>query len=483
MKNIFKYLLIALVGVFIITSCDNEADKDWTTTEPTFKLHDTNLGATTLYDTMANNPFILTWDKPENASGEYKVIISKTETFENKVELGASPNNTFKTTIETLNTALIQLGLTPYSSSTVFIRVENGTAVSNAISYTVTPYPTKSPEIMSPTAGTAFVMNIDTPNDTAIQIQWNDPYQITTIPTNYLVEIAPKGSSDFKSLGTVPNGSYLEVSHIDFNIAVLSAGVAVGSEGEVDLRVTAIREFVTDDPKMYPSKTVTIKVVPFAVEYPNFYLVGGASAAGWNPSAAPLLYKHDDISEIYTYLQPGSFIFLGQADWNPLNYSMHVPETNENSRYFMQVSSNVEFDNNENMKFTGAAGIYKVVINANFGVKSLTVAPTESVWDIPTLYLVGSIASQEWNAGGADAFTSLGNGKFEITKVIPDNAEFKFLGQQDWSGKEWGNIRTQGNTGYLGINGDNNNIKFNGGGDNYKITVDLKLGTYTIVKQ
>ena len=133
------------------------------------------------------------------------------------------------------------------------------------------------------------------------------------------------------------------------------------------------------------------------------------------------------------------------------------------------------------MKFTDPAGIYKVVINANFGVKSLTITAADTVWDIPNIYLVGSI--QGWNADNAEAFTSLGNGKFEITRAISDNAEFKFLGQQGWSGREWANIHGSGNTGYIGPNGDNGNISFNGGGDNYKITVDLKLGTYTIVKQ
>jgi hypothetical protein len=42
------------------------------------------------------------------------------------------------------------------------------------------------------------------------------------------------------------------------------------------------------------------------------------------------------------------------------------------------------------MKFTGTAGIYHVVINADFGVKSLTATATAGVWDIPNLYLVGS---------------------------------------------------------------------------------------------
>jgi hypothetical protein len=39
-----------------------------------------------------------------------------------------------------------------------------------------------------------------------------------------------------------------------------------------------------------------------------------------------------------------------------------------------------------------------------------------------------------------------------------------------------------GNSGFLGPKGDNGNIKFAGDGSNYKITVNLKAGTYTIAK-
>jgi hypothetical protein len=64
--------------------------------------------------------------------------------------------------------------------------------------------------------------------------------------------------------------------------------------------------------------------------------------------------------------------------------------------------------------------------------------------------------------------TQVGDGVYEYIIAIPDGAEFKFLGQQDlvWD-LEWGNIHTGGNSGFLGPNGDNNNIQYNGGGALY----------------
>ncbi|MNY17420.1 hypothetical protein D3C86_1507380 [compost metagenome] len=172
---------------------------------------------------------------------------------------------------------------------------------------------------------------------------------------------------------------------------------------------------------------------------------------------------------------------MGQADWNPLNYSIDAAGIKDAYKYFKTVSSNVEkAGGDENMKFTGAAGIYKVVVNADFGVKSLTVTSTTSVWDIPNLYIVGTV--NNWTPESALPFSPLGNGKFEYIGQLANGSAFKFLGQQAWDGLEWGNIHSEGNTGYLGIKGDNNNIKFDGGDNYFKIIVDLKVGKYTITQ-
>ena len=46
-------------------------------------------------------------------------------------------SSTSSTTIGELNTAMLQAGLSPYSSQTAYIRIEQGSAMSNVISFTV----------------------------------------------------------------------------------------------------------------------------------------------------------------------------------------------------------------------------------------------------------------------------------------------------------------------------------------------------------
>lgn len=479
MKNIFKYFLVALVAAFVITACDNDADRDWTTPEASFKLYDTSLGGSVLYETMKNNPFVLTWDK--TGSADYSVVFSSTEDFASKITLGTATTNTFVSTVGDVNSKFLQAGLSPYAASTVYVRVESGSEVSNTITFTVTPYPVAGPIITAPTAGSALVLNSADQTAVATTITWND-YSNYGVDVKYLVEVAKKGATTFTSLGEVTNVKLLAVTNKDLNTAVVNAGAVMSQPNDIDVRVTASTTS-TGGSIVLKSAVVTFKVTPYQIDYPNFFLVGAASAAGWDAAGSINFYKHENISEIYTYLQPEDFRFLGQADWSPINYSIDAAGIKDNYKYFKTVSSNVEkAAGDENMKFTGTAGIYKVVIDADFGIKSLTVTPTTASWDVPNIYLVGSL--QGWNAAGAEVFNSIGNGKYEMIRQIPDNAEFKFLGQQDWSGKEWGNIHKDnaGNSGFIGINDDNSNIKFNGGDSFYTITVDLKRGTYKLVK-
>jgi hypothetical protein len=236
------------------------------------------------------------------------------------------------------------------------------------------------------------------------------------------------------------------------------------------------------------SEAKTIKATPYKaiIEYPSFYLVGNASYVGWNESKAQLLYKKDNLSTIYTYLKNGeAFRFLGQKDWGPTNYSMDADNVKQDYKYFKTVSSNLtKADGNdaENMVFSGTTGIYKIEINAKEEVKSLNVTPSSLGYQYENLYLIGSITNK-WDLNSIITMTKVSEGVFEHTIALPDGAEFKFLGQKSWDKLDWGDISSEGNTGFIAPKGDNNNLKYNGGGSTYKITVNLKAGIYSIEKQ
>lgn len=324
---------------------------------------------------------------------------------------------------------------------------------------------------------TTLVLLKDNEANKAVKFTWINPAFSTQVALNNSLEFA-KSSTNFQGAKSVDiTAKDLSATYTvgEFNKIMLDAGFVPGVATQVDVRMKSTVGNVT----LY-SNTVAITVTPYLTEFPSFYIVGDASAVGWNAGTSQLLYKKDNFSTIYTYLENGKYFrFLGQQDWNPLNYSLDVAGMNAGNRYFKTWSTNLAPSTPENIQFTGATGMYKIVIDADATQKSINVSASPiAVWNPANLYLVGTVNG--WNSAAAIPMTNLGNGKFEHTIALPAASEFKFLGQLSWGDLDWGNISADGNTGYLGPKGSNGNIKFDGTGGNYKISVDLKMGTYKI---
>src|SRR5690606_3236262 len=155
---------------------------------------------------------------------------------------------------------MLQAGISPYAPSKVYVRVENGNAVSNTISFTVTPYPVDKPVITKPTAGQSIVLDAANPIVPAPTVMWTASSYGTDV--NYNVEIAPKGSSTFSAAGSTVNTKELAWSNFTLNDVALKAGLPVGVSSEVDVRVTATTTS-TGGTITKVSDIVTFKVTPY----------------------------------------------------------------------------------------------------------------------------------------------------------------------------------------------------------------------------
>lgn len=324
---------------------------------------------------------------------------------------------------------------------------------------------------------TSLILTKDNEADKAVMFTWVNPVFNSKVALSNSLEFSEAGQN-FQETHSVDitskdlSGTYTVGN---FNKIMLDAGFLPGIATSIEVRMKSSVGNVV----LY-SNTLTMIVTPYLTEYPSFYIVGDASAVGWNAGTAQMLYKKDNLSTIYTYLENGkTFRFLGQQDWGPTNYSLDVTGMNAANKYFKTWSTNLLPSTPENIQFNGATGMYKIVIDADATVKSINVSASPvSTWNPANLYLVGTVNG--WNAAAAIPMTNLGNGKFEHTVNLGAASEFKFLGQQSWGDLDWGNITSDGNTGYLGPKGSNGNIKFDGTGGSYKITVDVKLGIYKI---
>ena len=322
------------------------------------------------------------------------------------------------------------------------------------------------------------------PDNPALTISWSPADYSVPVAVNYSVEVSADEAftKPYEISKVTESNRAVTYTATQMNGAAVAIGLVENKSGKMFVRVTS---YLGIDSLPAKSNVTSLMITPYKLVYPDFYLVGAASYVGWTATSAQILQKVDNQSIIYTYLEKDqSFRFLGQKDWNPINYSIDAAGIKAEYKYFKQVPSTIAADGEENMKFSGETGIYKLVINADKSVQSLNATlSTIPTFDIPQAYLVGNVAGVNWVAENAVEMTKKGPGVFEYTTTLGADSEFKFLGQKSFGALDWGNISTAGNSGFLGPKGDSDNIKFVGDGGSYKITVNIKAGIYTIVKQ
>ena len=325
------------------------------------------------------------------------------------------------------------------------------------------------------------------PKNPVLTVVWDAAKYSAPTEVKYVLEASSSANfTTFSNLTTLDKSvRFAAFTNEQINAAAANIGLEPNIEGDMYLRVTS---YLGSNALSATSEVTSIKITPYKLSFPDFYIVGEASYVGWDAGNSQAFYKKDNMSYIYTFLDKDkNFRFLGQQDWNPINYSIDADGIRDAYKYFKQVSSNIKKadGDEENMRFTGASGIYKVSIDATTGVQALTASVSPIIgFDFTELYIVGNVNGNGWSADNAISMTKTGAGIFEYTATLAADAEFKFIGQKSWGDLEWGNILTDNNgySEFLGPKGDNSNIKFTGDGGNYKITVNLKAGTYKIIK-
>jgi len=447
MKNIFKLLFASLLVSIIFVACDNDADRDWTSPEASFKLYDTTLGSNVLYETMKDNPFTLTWDK--TSSSESTIVFSTTEDFANKMTLGTSTSNTFTTTIGDINSKFLQAGLSTYASSNVYLRIEAGAEVSNTISFAVTPYPVAGPVITAPTSGSVVSLDVNKPDD-LIKIDWND--YSSGIDVKYTVSLARKGGS-FSNLGTVTSTvanpvKSLELTSKDFVFALLNAGAAANVQSEFDVKVTA--ETKSTGTITLVSEVVTFKATPYEV---TSYLYAPGAYQGWTPATAESL------------ISPKSDgIYTGYIKFTEANSEFKITTArNWDNSYGTTDNVNLIYNGGGNLKAPNT-GYQKLTVNTNTLVFSLEAYS----WG-----LIGDATPGGWDAD-TDMTWNSSNQTWEIANIaLVGGKNIKFRLNDAWT------TNYGGSGGNLVSGGSDIQVAESG---NYKIVLDLVNLKYSVIK-
>lgn len=470
MKNIFRYVIAVIVAMFFVTSCSTDDDyRDWTTPEPTFKLHESNLGTNVLYPSMEANPYIVTWESVSGAS-EYTVEISTTEDFATPVTLGTSTTNSYKTTVGALNTALLQAGYAPYSSQKVYMRVKSGSQYSNVVSFDATTYPTSKPVITAPTAGTSLALDAQNPANNVTSVTWKD-YGSYGVAVNYLVEVAQAGGTNWQTLGSTTDVTTLDVTNKMLNDALIKAGFAAGVEANADIRVTASTTS-TGGTITQSSDVVTVKVIPY-IAFKDLYLVGEATAAGWNTNNNNQALFRDPVNtnkfHFSGYFTAGGFKVLenlGDNTWHP--------QWGQNDGVVS--ASNADGSNEPGTFNIPSAGYY--TFELDIVAKTFSLNPyTPSAATYARVGYIGDATPTGWGEDTAMLNRSTDPHQWYAKDVNLVVGAIKFRANNDW-GINWGSNSPISGTGTPG--GDNIPVEEAGVYDIYFNSSD---GSYQLVKK
>lgn len=437
LKKISSILILTLL--FCLSSCEDEESLVITTPEAEFVLQEPEIKSVYLNFGLPQNPALsVTWKDEVTGSSSYTVEMSLDESFANVIPLGNSSTNDFSISVEDLNDAIHDAGAMTFNDISIYVRVNTGSVLSNSVLFFVTTYPTDAPVITDPENADAFVLSINTPDATALTVNWTDVVLNSDldIMVNYTIEAAIAGSNfaSVVSLGSVTDLGTVSVTHADLNAVALGIGLTPGVAGNMDVRVKATNTNESGDVLTRTSESITIAVTPYNVSFPNLYFVGDATTPGWNNNNNNTpVFRNQSVPNNYVYtgyFNAGAFKLLEvKGQWQP------QWGTNDGST----LAVNPGGGSDPGTFNVATAGYYTYNFTTVGESGSFTVTPYDasSATTYTTMGIIGDATANGW--GGDTFMTQDPNNPhlWFITGVTLTANQMKFRANSDW-GSNWG---------------------------------------------
>ncbi|WP_026473552.1 SusF/SusE family outer membrane protein [Alkaliflexus imshenetskii] len=443
MKNI-KFLLIAILGLFIFASCEDEVKivLDLDEAIPAELVSPASDDDFELLAANASELIVFDFDLAELSASvavDYRVELSASSSDFSAARVLpgtlSRANGTFSVTVLELNKALLALGYEPMAEAAAYVRVVTSVNDTNIRLYSdvvriyVTPYKIASDGTTDD--GTRIYMV-----GAAVPSGWSagdgiemvniapDTYRATTTFTNERFRFF--GQLDWGPISW--NFPFFTSVPLDYFENARQPDREDGDEnfwfkGEPGEYVITVN---------IETKTITIAPAPSdgtVDDGTRIYIVGAAvPAVGWSAgdaqelkNIAPGVYRAtvDFVND--------RFRFLKQQDWGDgYNFPFFTGYVNSNLENARQADRE---DGDENLWFRGTPGTYVVTVDVNKKTIELDLPYSD---DGTNVYLVGAaIVSVGWSAGDALPMKNIAPNRYRATTEFAID-RFRFLKQQDW---------------------------------------------------
>lgn len=480
-----KLLFLSAVITLVLTSCEKIADlPHYKNGNAVILTASKTAIAPTPADSM-NSVVSFSWTNPGYAtdSSRQKFILeidSSGRNFTKEVTSVVTGKLNISFTGKQLNDILAGFGFAPGQTFSFDIRVtssysnNNEQLMSNVIKVSITSY--LVPITLTPSSSSPLVLQVSNATSTAVSFNWNSStYGANTI--NYALQIDKEGNN-FASPQVVKYGSALNSSFTvsDLNSAAIAVGVSGGSTKNVEFRIVSYLGTTYTTPLVY-SNTVKLNITTFTPVPPTLYIVGDATAGGWNnpvPLPSQQFTRLDAVSYgIVVNLTAGkSYLFLPvNGDWS------HKYGGSSATGGQLLADGAVP---GSNTPAPATSGNYQIIVNFQTGTYTVTPFTTT----IPAnLYIVGDATAGGWSnpvPTPSQQFTKIDAASFGIVVNLTAGKSYLFLPVNgDWSHKYGGSSATGGTLLADGaVPGSNTPAPATTG--NYQIIVNFQTGTYTV---
>lgn len=249
------------------------------------------------------------------------------------------------------------------------------------------------------------------------------------------LEIALAGT-DFANpvtVGAYTTGEIITINYKQLNAAALLLGVKSGESTKMEMRVKSYLASIKENVKVSYSDVKTVDVTAYAsgpvYNYEELYLIGDATAAGWdnlggNISMYPLLKTSDNnVYSFVGYFKAGGFKMVKtKGDWGAqLGYASEGKLSTDGGSVNIPIS---------------AAGYYELKVNT----KDLTYTLTPfnvSETEYSTVGIIGNATAKGWEASTPMVKSSHDPNMWVLKGVRLLAGEMKFRANDSWN-VNWG---------------------------------------------
>ncbi|WP_293872570.1 SusE domain-containing protein [Flavobacterium sp.] len=289
-------------------------------------------------------------------------------------------------------------------------------------------------KITTPLNGDSIILNEATPTNPGASLTWTPMDYTTPSVITYTVQLAPNGSdfSNAQDLLTTTNTN-ATVQSSQLNLAALMAGATPFVQSPVDIRIKATSGTTGTQP-VY-SDTITYLITCYGCL--GQYAVGaGIPSAGWNWNSPLSLICDNNVLTSRANLINDTFrFFTVNGDYSSgRNYPYYVAQG-----YLISTSLVNAADGDQNFRFTGTPGTYRIKIDGNKKTVTVAKSTVTSGFEPTSTWLVGAATPGGWSWSGNNEteLPLITDGIYEVPLTLNNDQAFRvFLGNN--GGDSWG---------------------------------------------